>query len=612
MPEVRRVTRQWYWMPALVLVLGLSSLSMLVGINRIHEQMIHRDQARVSAIEEIQLRLTTAHLWLEEYLTGDQVDLQEISDSIARARGLTRALLEDRAEPTVGSEIRPLQDEPPRSIAVRLQARIEEFHALNTWRLQGFAREEDVGIGSDLDVAYDAVFRGLLSDARSLDAVLTERQIRNRSRAAWLFRSIATAWTLIIAFAVVGLWTLERRRVKAERDLESSQAQLLQAQKMDAVGRLAGGMAHDINNYLGAIRAQSELVKMKSDPASAVGAKMDSIMRVVSKASSLIERLLAFSRQQPIQPAVVSLNRVVEEGVGTMVRRLIGEDVRLETRFDPELWNVMIDPSQIEQVIVNLVVNAREAMPTGGSVTIVTENRTFDADSARAHGLAGPVDYVALTVSDTGAGISPEIVDRIFDPFFSTKETSKASGLGLTTVYGIVEQNGGVISVDSRPGKGTTFEILLPRSRKQADASREPPPVVVEPVEESATILLVEDNDDLREATSSMVEALGYHVVSASGGKEALARFEDLDERVDLVITDVVMPGMNGKELVDRIRTKRKDTRVLFVSGYTDDVILKHGIQEGEATFLKKPFSADGLVAKIRELLEAPHSPRVE
>ena len=599
-------------MPAVVLVLGLASLSMLIGINRIHEQWIRRDQARVSAIKEIQLALATAHLWLEEHLTGDQVDLQEISDNIARARRLIGALLEDQAEHTAGLEIRPLRDDQLRSTAMRLQARIEEFRALDTRRLQGFDRKEDVGIGSDMDIAYDAVFRELLNDARSLDAVLTERQIRNRSRARLLFRSIVAAWTFIIAFAVVGLWTRERRRVKAESDLRSSQAQLLQAQKMDAVGRLAGGMAHDINNYLGAIRAQSELVKMKSDPASGVGAKMDSIMRVVSKASSLIERLLAFSRPQPIQPSVISLNRVVEEEVGTMLRRLIGEDIRLETQLDLELWNVKIDPSQIEQVIVNLVINAREAMPTGGSVTIVTRNRTFDAASARAHGLAGPADYVALSVSDTGAGISPEIVDHIFDPFFSTKDTSKASGLGLTTVYGIIEQSGGSISVDSRPGDGTTFEILLPRSKKQADASPETPPVAVEPVEGSATILLVEDNDDLREATTSMIEAFGYQVVSASNAEEALARFEDLDEHVDLVITDVVMPGLNGQELADRIRAKRKDTRVLFVSGYTDDVILRHGIMEGNVTFLKKPFSADGLAGKIRELLKAPRSSAVE
>ena len=599
-------------MPAVVLVLGVASLTMLVGINRIHEQMIRRDQARVSAIEEIQLGLTIAHLWLEEHLTGDQVDLQEISDNTARARGLIGALLEEQAEPNAGSEIRSLKDDPLRSIAIRLQARIEEFHSLQEWRLQGFDREEDVGIGSDLDVAYDAVYRGLLSDARSLDAVLTERQIRNRSRARLLFRSIVTAWTFIIALAVVGLWTHERRRIKVEADLRSSQAQLLQAQKMDAVGRLAGGMAHDINNYLAAIRAQSELVKGKSDPASGVGAKMDSIMRVVSKASSLIERLLAFSRQQPIQPVVIDLNRVIEENVGTLVGRLIGEDVRLETRLDPELWNVRIDPSQIEQVLVNLVVNAREAMPTGGAVTIVTRNHTFDAASARARGLAGPADYLSMSVSDTGAGIPTEIVGHIFDPFFSTKERSRASGLGLTTVYGIVEQAGGVISVDSRPGEGTTFEILLPRSKKQPDADPEAPPVVVEPLGDSATILLVEDNDDLREATTSMIEALGYQVVSASNGEEALARFEDLDEHVDLVITDVVMPGLNGKELADRIRARRKDIRVLFVSGYTDDVILKHGISEGSVTFLKKPFSAEGLVGKIRGLLQAPRCSTVD
>lgn len=596
-----KASRHWYWIPAAVLALGIASLAMLFGTNRITERLMVRDVALLSAVAEIQTDVAISHLWLEEHVSGDEVPVGEINQRIVESKERVSSIL-GHDDGGAGLDLEALEDPELRQRARSLRTRIDLFDGISRSRQHGLTRGEDVGIGSALDKQYDETFRLLLGDARFLEDRLRQRVELNQERSQILFRAILVAWVVIVSLAVVGMWTRERRRQLAEAALSESEAQLLQAQKMEAVGRLAGGIAHDVNNYVAAITAQCELVQRKATPGDRVSAKMASIIETAYKIASLTRRLLAFSRQLALQPEVVNLNRVVE-GLEKMVRRLIGEDVHLETRLAAGLWYVKMDPAQLEQIIVNLLVNARDAMPTGGEVVLETSNlHLADRDLTGLPDLK-PGEYVRLRVSDTGCGIAQEHVDKVFDPFFTTKQQSGNSGIGLSTVYGIVRQSGGAITVDSPPGRGATFRIYLPRCHEipASEWATDEEPAAAGGTE---TILLVEDNDELRIASRSVLESMGYQVLTAADGREALQVFRK-DGRVDLLISDVVMPGMSGKELLDRIQETHPDVRVLFVSGYTDNVILRHGIQEGEVHFLEKPFSSERLAVKIREILRS-------
>jgi signal transduction histidine kinase/ActR/RegA family two-component response regulator len=598
-------------MPAAVLALGAVSLGLLFATNWTFEHLIVRDIARVRVVGEIQRDVSISHLWLEEYVSGDpEVPLVEIQERLDSSLRLSRALLERPG--TGGPDVQPLEDPEMVRRARGIETHIELFEDISRRRQQGYAGgdEEAVAIGSSMDQQYDFIFKNLLADARGLELVLGERLAVNRNRSQMLFRTILFAWIAIVGLAVTGLWTRERRRMRAEAALRESEAQLLQSQKMEAVGRLAGGIAHDVNNYLAAITSQCELVKRKAEPGSLVVRKMDAIISSSIKVSALIKRLLAFSRQQPVRPVVIDLNRVVEELEALMVR-LIGEDLQLESFLSERLWNVRIDPSQVEQILVNLLVNARDAMPTGGKITIETSNvRLTAADLPRTWEVE-PGEYVLMAVSDTGLGIEPAIRDKIFEPFFTTKSHSSSSGLGLATVYGIVQQNGGLLTVYSEVGLGTTFKIYLPKS-DEAAAPSAPEPAEAPAVGGTERLLLVEDNDELRASTKGVLQALGYRVTVAARGQVGLAVFASSPEDFDLVITDVVMPGMSGRELVDEILRIRPDMKVIFVSGYTGNVILRHGVLEAEVDFLEKPFTAERLAAKVREVLEREAAPVTE
>jgi len=595
-------------MPTAVLALGLLSLGLLFAVNMILERLLVRDIARVQVLGEIQRDTSISHLWLEEYVSNDrEVPVGEIESRVQNSLRLCAQLIDGTGETGKLDDVHPLVDPDLRAQARELRREIERFEGISDRRRAGYeaGNVDAVRIGSDLDQEYDGIFNGLLANAQSLEARIRDRLAMNRDRSRVLFRSIYGAWIGIVALAVTGLWTRERRRKQAEEALRRSEAKLLQSQKMEAVGRLAGGIAHDVNNYLAAITAQCELVKRKVQPENPVATKMDAIISSSFKVSSLIKRLLAFSRQQAVQPEVVNLNLVVEE-LEKMMERLIGEDIQLQSHRCEELWNIKIDPSQLEQIIVNLLVNARDAMPTGGRVTIETANLRFDEELERHHGSVAAGDYVLLSVADTGTGIEPEILDKIFEPFFTTKGKTGSSGLGLATVYGIVEQNGGALDVHSEMGVGTAFKLYFPRSREPLAGL--PPSSVAHavPAEIGGTehILLVEDNEELRHSTKAVLQAMGYRVTVAADGERGLKTFEASPRGFDLVVTDVVMPGMSGRELVDRIRWLHPDVRVLFVSGYTDNVILRHGIMEGEVDFLEKPFAVDRLVQKVREVLD--------
>jgi two-component system cell cycle sensor histidine kinase/response regulator CckA len=387
--------------------------------------------------------------------------------------------------------------------------------------------------------------------------------------------------------------------ITPRRQLEE---QLRQSQKMEAVGRLAGGIAHDFNNVLTAILGYSQMLLLDLPEGDARREDVQEIEHAANRAATLTRQLLAFSRRQVLQPQILDLNALVQN-LDKFLRRLIGEDVDLRVHPTPDLWLVSADSGQMEQVIMNLAVNSRDAMPTGGKLTIETCNVELDAAYAQRHIAVTPGEYVMLAVSDTGTGMDEETQARIFEPFFTTKGSAKGTGLGLSTVYGIVKQSGGSIWVYSEVGRGTTFKVYLPRATSTGAPLR---PARAEPTDlrGTETILLVEDEDSVRSLAAKVLRGLGYQVLEAKLGREALAVADNHAEQIDLLLTDVVMPEYSGSELSRRLAEHRPSIRVLFMSGYTDEAIIHHGVLAANINYLQKPFTPDVLAAKVREVLE--------
>jgi CheY-like chemotaxis protein len=375
---------------------------------------------------------------------------------------------------------------------------------------------------------------------------------------------------------------------------------------MEAVGQLAGGVAHDFNNLLTAIRGYSEFALSRvGDGNPGLQKDIEEISKSADRASSLTRQLLAFSRKQLLQPRILQLNDVVGE-VDKMLRRLIGEDIEVVTVFGRALGRVKADPGQIEQVLVNLVVNARDAMPDGGKLTVETSNVDVDADFAASHAGMSPGRYVMLAVHDTGHGIDAETRSRLFEPFFTTKEQGKGTGLGLATVYGIVKQSGGYIIVESEPGRGATFRVFLHRLEAGVDEVEPLVPFDGERPRGSETVLLVEDEDVVRNLVREILERNGYAVLEARHGGEALELGEQHVEPIHLLVTDVVMPKMSGHELAERLVGIHPETRVLYMSGYADGPIGQQGVLDPQTAVLQKPFSFEDLAQKVRKVLDAP------
>lgn len=383
---------------------------------------------------------------------------------------------------------------------------------------------------------------------------------------------------------------------------ENLQLQLQQSQKMEAIGRLAGGIAHDFNNLLTTILGMVDLLLMDITESDPKHRDLLEIRKAAKRASHLTKQLLAFSRRQVLRPSVLNLNDVVAE-MGKMLQRLIGEDIELITVFDENLGNVMVDQSQIEQVIMNLVVNSRDAMPDGGKLIIETANVDLDEEYSEKHVGVKPGPYVMLAITDTGLGMDEKTTSRIFEPFFTTKEKNKGTGLGLAMVYGIVKQSGGNVWVYSEPGKGTTFKIYLPRvSETSSSVSTET--IRQDDLRGSETILVVEDDEMVRRLARQMLSKAGYRVLDAGSGEEAIRIARENEGQIDLVITDVVMPRMSGKELTEKLKEMGLVTKALYISGYTDNAIVKHGILEEGIEFIQKPFSMNVLLRKVRVVLE--------
>ena len=392
--------------------------------------------------------------------------------------------------------------------------------------------------------------------------------------------------------------------ITQQRSLEN---QFRQAQRMEAVGRLAGGVAHDFNNILTAITGYSELLLEDLGPKDPKRADVGEIKAAAMRATALTRQLLAFSRKQVLQTRVVDLNELVQT-LDNMLHRLIGEDVRLELSLALALGAVRADPGQIEQVILNLAVNSRDAMPSGGRLTIETANVDLDEAYARAHAGALPGRYVMLAVSDTGVGMDGEIRSHIFEPFFTTKEVGKGTGLGLATVYGIVKQSGGSVWVYSEPGRGTTFKIYLPQVDELPETGDLPAPL--QPVAGGReTILLAEDDPSVRAIVSDVLTQKGYRVLRAPDGQTALAIARGQPEEIHLLLTDLVMPGMTGRDLAEALTAERSGLRVLYMSGYTDDAVVRHGVLTDGMPYLQKPFAPRALATKVREVLDRPRAP---
>ena len=391
------------------------------------------------------------------------------------------------------------------------------------------------------------------------------------------------------------------RDVTDRRTLEE---QVMLSQKMEAIGRLAGGVAHDFNNILTAIGGYSDLLLADLPPDDHRRHDVEEIHQAAQRAAGLTQQLLAFSRRQVLQPKVISINSLVPD-IEKMLRRLIGEDILFATVLQPQLGNVRADPGQLEQVIVNLAVNARDAMPDGGRLTLETRNVELDAEYATDHPTVKAGRYVMLAVTDSGVGMDEETKSRIFEPFFTTKVRGKGTGLGLATVYGIVQQTGGHIWPYSEPGRGTTMRVYLPRVDAPADPIEHPSDAPLETLRGSETILVVEDEAPVRAVTRQLLQRNGYTVLEAPDGATALTMVGgEAGGHIDLLLTDVIMPGMSGRELAEKLKASRPNLHVLFMSGYTDDAVVRHGMLEPGLAYLEKPFRPQTLLKKVRSVLQ--------
>jgi PAS domain S-box-containing protein len=398
-------------------------------------------------------------------------------------------------------------------------------------------------------------------------------------------------------------------RKRAEKEKAALQEELRQSQKMEAIGRLAGGIAHDFNNLLTVISGNCELSFLQLKGGDPLKENIQEIKRAADRATSLTRQLLAFSRRQILEPKVLDLNTIIKD-LDKMLRRVIGENIKLVTLLSDGLGTVRTDPGWMEQVIINLALNARDAMPSGGKLIIETTNVELGESYAQSHVAMKPGRHVKLCVRDTGTGMSPEVRERLFEPFFTTKAKGKGTGLGLSTVYGIVMQSGGNICVHSEPGLGTTFEIYLPRVDESLEEMREKV-TREEPPHGSETILVVEDEEDVRSLLVQVLEMQGYTVLETSCGEDALEVSKNRKEPIHMILTDVVMTGMSGRQLADQLLPLQPKTKVLYMSGYTDNEIFHHGVLEEGTNYIQKPFTIDGLARQVREVLDNNSIPAV-
>jgi PAS domain S-box-containing protein len=472
-------------------------------------------------------------------------------------------------------------------------------------RMVGMAPEEVLGL-DDSALFTSAVAEALISRDRAIVAsgemvTVEEELVSKNGTSATYFTAKGPLFD--DNNKVAGLFGIARditERKRSEEERARLQNQLQEAQKLESIGRLAGGVAHDFNNLLTVINGYTDLVLAGLSEGHELRAPVVEIGKAGERAAGLTQQLLAFSRKQLIEPKIVDLNEIVKD-VSTMLRRLVGENIALDTFFGPSLGTILADTGQLHQVLINLAVNARDAMSKGGRLIIETANVEVTDDYIVAHPEMKPGSYVLLTVSDTGVGMDEETRRRIFEPFFTTKPKGAGTGLGMATVYGIVKQSGGWIWVYSEPGKGTTFKIYLPRIAGQAEPLKVAQPAVS--LQGTETVLIVEDQPAVRKLTVEVLERYGYNVLEVEDARSALSVSERFTGPIHLMITDVVMPGMTGRDLADHLAPLRPAMKVLYISGHTADVIARQGVLDPDLAFLSKPFTPESLATKVRELL---------
>jgi len=565
-----------------------------------------RSKRAESVNREFQRELTACKL-TQEVLASARDELERRVEArmteLARANEDLRAEIAERTrfeETLQASEQRYRELFDNASDLVYLHDLKGKFLAINKAAqcITGYTREEALALNISNLVAPEHVelVRGMIARLLAGEPASTYEVSAVTKSGTRLFLELSThlVFRSGAPVAVQGI----ARDVTERKRLEE---QLRHSQRMEAIGRLAGGLAHDFNNLLTVVGAYSQMICDESKGATQVQAYAEEILAAAQRAAALTGRLLAFSRRQMLQPQVLNLNQLIL-GMDNMLRRLLGEDVELRTVFDSELGTIKADPGQIEQVIMNLAVNARDAMPRGGRLTIETANVEL---SQAGPGGTPAGSYVKLAVTDTGVGMSPETRDHIFEPFFTTKAPGKGTGLGLATVYGIVKQTGGEITVESEPGNGTTFNICFQRSTESCPPAASPEPTCDAALRarQRVTILLVEDEPVVRRLVRTMLVERGYRVIEAACGEEGLALFEQQHAPVDLVITDIVMPNMTGNEMARRLLVRRPGLRILYMTGYSEESIFELGVPAETTPVLKKPFLADALDRKVREAL---------
>jgi PAS domain S-box-containing protein len=570
-------------------ILVLIFRTMLREENRFKNEL----QIRIDAYQESQEELQAT----EEMLRAQVDEYIETHDQLLATEEMLQVNLREVEE--ISRKFKAVFENSPIGIAL---VTIPEgtFYEVNLACLNMFGYEPEAVIGkttADLDVWQNQEDRNHFLNSIKDDGVVQNFEGKMNRRGGEEITILLSGSRLEISgnfFILIAFLEITEQKLL--------QSQLQQSQKMEAVGRLAGGVAHDFNNMLGVILGYAELALMKMVPSNPVYSNLCEIRSAAARSAELTRQLLAFARKQTIAPRVIDLNETVS-GTLKMLKRLIGEDIDLIWQPAPALWTVKADPSQVDQMLANLCVNARDAIAEVGKMTIETGNRVFD-DSYCAHNLGFiPGEYVRLSVSDDGIGMDKETVTHIFEPFYTTKELGKGTGLGLSTVYGIVKQNSGFINVYSEPGQGTTFTIYLPRHiGESVDA---PKAVTSEKAPRgSETILLVEDEPSILKTTALMLEGQGYRVLTAGTAAEAIQLFKEQSGRIRMLMSDVVMPDMNGRDLAKELRSFNPQLNCLFMSGYTADVIAHHGVLDEGVHFIQKPFSLSDLATKVREVLD--------
>jgi signal transduction histidine kinase/CheY-like chemotaxis protein len=567
------------WRPLLLFVLGSLAIALLLITEQAHHQRDQLNMENIQLVAWLRSEVALAGLSLENYVQGKaEASTESISKHLEAAQDALGALdIESKANGEVASGLKDL---------------LEAFRNLALERQQGFEKRLPVELCLAIKIQYQEAFEDLVARTVEVEAGLVEGATRHRSRFRLSFWGIVAGLSALILGAAVALVGRETQHRRQELELEKRDGRFFELQKMDSVGRLACGLAHDISNYLAAIRGHSELVLLRPPSPERLRHKMEAVVRTVGKATDLLDRLLAFSRHHSPDPQAVQLNALIIE-MGKMIQPSLGENIELEFQISDDLWWVKIDQTQMEQVVVNLLMNARSAMPHGGIICLRTVNQPASGEVD---------DMVCLTVSDQGCGIPKDVQEKIFEPFWTTRKDRGGSGLGLAVVCGVVQQSGGFVVVRSQPGEGASFEISLPRceaGRALAEEDFEGR----EKLGGDATLMLVDDNEEFLSATAALLEGLGYQVATAPNAPRALELFRDLDHDVDLVLVDLVMPGMDGCELVERLRQVKADLQVLFLSGHDEEVIRTFGQKVGDLSLPKGQLTAAGLDGALRRAL---------